>query len=321
MTDRLRYLDLNTVLRKRFGGRVQKVTLDAGFTCPNRDGARGSGGCIYCNDRGSGSGRYRSQPDVLEQLREGILFCRRRYKAEKFLAYFQSFSNTYGPLAHLERLYKGVLTEPGVVGLSIGTRPDCLDEEKLDLLAEMASTAMIWLEIGLQSACDATLQRINRGHTVAEFEWAVREAHARDLQVCAHVILGLPGEDHSNVMHTADYCSFLNVEGVKLHQLYVERGTVMEEEYRSRRYRPLSQDSYVQWVVDFLERIPPQTVIQRLTGDPAPDRLVAPDWSLDKHETRRLIYQRMEERQTFQGARYAPSADSFACDAGAEQPA
>ncbi|MBI4776044.1 MAG: TIGR01212 family radical SAM protein [Deltaproteobacteria bacterium] len=319
MTGSLRYLDLNTALRNRFGLRVQKVTLDAGFTCPNRDGTRGSGGCIYCNAQGSGSGRYRSQPNVLEQLREGILFCRRRYKAEKFLAYFQSFSNTYGPLLHLERLYRGVLAEPDVVGLSIGTRPDCLDEEKLDLLAELASSSMVWLEIGLQSASDATLHRINRGHTVAEFEWAVREAHKRHLQVCVHVILGLPGEDRSTIMHTADYCAFLGVEGVKLHQLYVERGTVMEEEYRSARYRPLSRETYVEWVVDFLERLPAQTVIQRLTGDPIPDRLVAPDWSLEKHETRRLIHQRLEERQTFQGARYAPAADVPGCDTKTEQ--
>ena len=310
MTGRNRYLDLNTALRNRFGCRVQKVTLDAGFTCPNRDGTRGSGGCIYCNAQGSGTGKYRNQPDVPAQLREGMLFCRRRYKADKFLAYFQSFSNTYGPISHLERLYRSVLAEPDVVGISVGTRPDCLDGEKLDLLAELASDSMVCLEIGLQSACDETLQRINRGHTVAEFEWAVREAHARHLQVCTHVILGLPGEDRSNVMRTADFCAFLNVEGIKLHQLYVERGTALENEYRSKRYKPLSQEVYVEWVVDFLERLPPDTVIQRLTGDPARDRLLAPDWCLDKHETRSRINRRMEERHTFQGAGYTPSTEA-----------
>ncbi len=305
MKPELRYRDLNGYLRERFGCRVQKVSLDAGFSCPNRDGAKGRGGCSYCNSRGSGTGAFALEPDVRTQLKKGIEFYRRRYKAKKFLAYFQSFSNTYAALDRLERLYTSVLEEPDVVGLSVGTRPDCVEEEKLDLLARIAETKTVWLELGLQSASDETLLCINRGHTVADFADAVRNAHARGLPVCTHVILGLPGEEREHVLRTAEFCADLKIEGLKLHQLYVLRGTALERDYLEGRYEPLSLEQYAEWAVEFLEFIPPWTVVQRLTGDPDRKELAAPAWAVEKNRIRNAVFEVFEKRNTRQGAKYA----------------
>ncbi len=299
-----RYLDLNTYLRSRFGCRVQKVPLDAGLTCPNRDGTKGIHGCAYCNARGSGTGRHRDQPSIREQLREGIRFGRRRYKAVKFLAYFQSFSNTYAPLPVLRDLYEQALSEPDVVGLCIGTRPDCVDEGVLDLIGEVGRDRMIWMEYGLQSAWDHTLNAIGRGHKVEDFSQAVRLTRQRGLLVCAHVILGLPGETREHVLHTAGFCARCGIDGIKFHHLYVVRNTPLEEVHRSGEYHPLPQDLYVRWVVDFMEMLPPSTVIQRLSGDPDPAELIAPEWSLDKAGTRNGILRELERRNSRQGIRW-----------------
>jgi radical SAM protein (TIGR01212 family) len=297
------YNDLNGFLRGHFGCRVHKIAVDAGLTCPNRDGSAGSGGCIFCNSRGSGTGAHAAGLSVTAQLEKGKAAVSKRFKAKKFIAYFQSFSNTYAPLPHLNALYTEALSVPDVVGLSIGTRPDCVDEAVLGLLGNLAGKAMVWMEYGLQSAHDETLRRIGRGHDVRCFEKAVALTRGRGIRICAHVILGLPGETRSHMMATADRLARMGIDGVKLHLLYVVRGTGLEREFRSGNYRCLEQEEYVALVCDFIERLPPEMVVQRLTGDPHPNELVAPAWSLRKRETLERIADLFRERGTSQGVR------------------
>ncbi len=296
-----RYYDLNTYLRSLFGCRVQKITLDAGLSCPNRDGRISSGGCIYCNVRGSGTGADARGLSITAQLIRGKETLGRRYKARKFLAYFQSFSNTYAPLKRLKTLYDEALNVQDVVGLSIGTRPDCINEPVLELLQAYTQRYLIWIEYGLQSAHDATLTLINRGHDLKCFQNAVRATRKRGIQICVHVILGLPGETRSDMLETAHTLAELEIDGLKIHLLYVVKGTRLESLYRQGRFRCLNQAEYVERVCEFLERIPPQVVIQRLTGDPHPEELVAPQWALEKTETLNMIRQVLEERDTRQG--------------------
>ena len=296
-----RYTDLNTYFRSRFGCRVQKITLDAGLTCPNRDGSLSSEGCIFCNAHGSGTAAHRRGVSITEQLLRGQEALKRRYKAKAFMAYFQSFSNTYGPVDTLRSLYDEALAVPNVVGLSIGTRPDCVSPAILDLLQTYATQHLVWIEYGVQSAHDRTLARINRGHTFSDFEKAVHATAGRGIDICAHVILGLPGERRQDMHQTARMLSHLPIDGIKLHLLYVIKETRMEALYRSGKYRCLDQSEYVDLVCDFLERIPSRLVIQRLTGDPHRNELVAPEWSLRKNETLQLIHRRLQERDTWQG--------------------
>jgi len=300
----LPYLDLNFYLRRRFGERVQKITLDAGLTCPNRDGRVGVGGCLYCNERGSGTGAWARGLTITQQLEEGISRLKTRYGARKFIAYFQSFSNTYAPLNGLKGLYQEALAFPEVVGLSIGTRPDCLADEVLELLAGYARQYLVWLELGLQSAHDATLARLNRGHDVACFSEAVGRAAARGLEVIAHVILGLPGEGPEEMAATAAYLAGLPFKGVKIHLLYVIRGSGLAGLYEAGEYQCLSETEYVQSVVDFIELLPPHSVIHRLTGDPHPEELLAPDWCLNKSRVLRLIKEEFSRRGSRQGSRW-----------------
>jgi uncharacterized protein len=298
-----RYNDYNSYLRNIYGCRVQKISLDAGLTCPNRDGTLSAAGCIYCNARGSGTGAHAGGLSITDQLLKGKAALSRRYKAKKFIAYFQSFSNTYAPVSKLKRLYDEALAVDDVVGLSVGTRPDCVAEPVLDLLTAHAADHLVWIEYGLQSAHDATLAFINRGHDVACFRKAVDATHAHGLKVCAHVILGLPQETRAQMLATARFLSELPVAGVKLHLLYVVRDTPLERLYRAGTYRCLSQAAYVELVCEFLERLPEQVVIQRLTGDPHPAELVAPLWSLRKRETLDMIKTALKERNTWQGKR------------------
>ena len=303
------YRDLNTYFRQRFGQRVHKLTVDAGLTCPNRDGALSTGGCIYCNARESGTGAYRRGVSIREQLERNKAAVTRRFKARKFIAYFQSFSNTYAPMEKLARLYEEALAVEDVVGLSIGTRPDCVEDAVLDLLADYARRYLVWLEFGLQSSCDRTLERINRGHDTACFRDALQRARRRGLPVCAHVILGLPGETRQDMMTTARFLADQAIDGVKLHLLYVVRGTPLETLYQEGRYDCLGQEEYAALVCDFIERLPPATVIQRITGDPHPDELVAPEWALRKRETLACIHRIFQQRDTRQGDRCPPLAE------------
>lgn len=296
-----RYHDFNSDLRRMFGCRVQKITVDAGLDCPNRDGTLSTDGCIYCNARGSGTGLHARGISITEQLLRGKQALAKRYRAEKFIAYFQSYTNTYAPVEILARLYAEALAVEDVVGLSIGTRPDCVTAPVLDLLADYARSRLVWVEYGLQSAHDPTLERINRGHDAAAFRRAVEMTRGRGIRICAHIILGLPGETPEMMHATARFLAGLHIDGVKIHLLYVIRGTPLERLYRQREYRCLERDAYVELVCDFLERLPEETVIQRLTGDPHPEELVAPRWALGKAETLARIEEILELRNSRQG--------------------
>jgi len=303
-----RYRDYNTYLREIFGERVQKISLDAGLGCPNRDGTISRTGCIFCDSRGSGNGAMINRHlSIDDQITEGQRFAEKRYKARKFIAYFQSFTNTYGPLPLLRDLYTRAINHRGVVGLSIGTRPDCVDEDILGLIGSFTQDYLVWIEFGLQSAHDVTLSRINRGHNVACFEKSVIMASDHGLNVCAHVIIGLPGEDREMVMDTARFISRLPIGGVKIHSLYVTRGTPLAALHKKGEHRCLTRNEYVERLVDFLELLPPQMVIQRLTGDPIREELIAPQWTLEKMENIAFINRRLEERDTWQGKKYAAS--------------
>ena len=308
--ERIRYYDLNAYLRAHFGCRVQKVSVDAGLTCPNRDGAVATGGCIYCNAQGAGTGASARGQSVTEQIQSGKAFLSRRYKANKFLAYFQSFSNTYASLETLAGLYNEALAVDGVVGLSIGTRPDCVDDSVLSLLESYTRTHLVWVEYGLQSMHDDTLRLINRGHDFECFKDAVARTRGRGIKICTHLIIGLPGEDRSRVRQTARAVAKLGIDGVKIHLLYVVKGTPLERMYRQGRYTCLDRDTYVSLVCDVLERLPSHLVIQRLTGDPHLEELVAPRWPLDKARTLNLIRQVLVDRDTWQGKMFRENKPS-----------
>lgn len=303
-----RYYDLNTYFKNKFGCRVHKLTVDAGLTCPNRDGTLGTGGCIYCNPRGSGTGAHAKGLSIRDQLEGSKAAVAKRFKAKKFLAYFQSFSNTYAPVEQLRRLYDEALSVSDIVGMTIGTRPDCVDEAKLSLLEGYARDRLIWIEYGLQSAHDGTLVAINRKHDVAAFETAVRATAGRRIHICTHIILGLPGETADHMRATAEFIARLPIDGVKLHLLYVVKRTPMADLYQTGTYRCLEQDEYVDLVCDVLERLPGHVVIQRLTGDPHPRELVAPLWAMEKNRTLCLIKERLVQRDTYQGRLAAMTA-------------
>lgn len=296
-----RYTDYNSYLRKCFGCRVQKISIDAGMSCPNRDGRTGSGGCIYCNAKGSGTGAFAQGVSVAEQVIRSKALMAKRYKARKYIAYFQSFSNTYAPVSDLKRLYEEALTVPGVVGLSIGTRPDCVDGAVLDLIAGYADDYLVWIEYGLQSAHDQTLRKINRGHDFDCFQKAVSLTRGRGIKICTHLILGLPGETRKMMLNTARTIASMGIDGVKLHLLYVIKGTALETLYHQGDYRCLEQQEYVEIVCDILELLPREMVIQRVTGDPHPEELIAPFWPLQKSQTLSMIEKTLENRNSWQG--------------------
>jgi radical SAM protein (TIGR01212 family) len=294
-----RYVRFTDHLRQTFACRVHKVCIDAGFTCPNRDGALAVGGCIYCNNASFSPGNRRLS--VTQQVERGKQFLRRRYGAEQFIAYFQAYTNTYGDVRLLQRLYDEALACEDIVGLSIGTRPDCVPDAVLDVLADYASRTYLWLELGLESGHDQTLAWLNRGHTVAAFDDAVRRAQQRHLRVCAHIILGLPGESPAAMLDTVRHVTALRVDAVKLHHLHVVRHTVLEKMYQRGEVTLLSLDEYATLVVDCLEIFPPEMIIMRLMGDAPRATLVAPSWSLQKPTVLRRITQELEQRETYQG--------------------
>jgi len=306
-----RYHALSDFLRKRFGERVQKVTIDAGFTCPNRDGIRGKGGCIYCNAYGSGTGAFKKGVSIREQMIEGMTRLQKRYRARKFIAYFQAFSNTYAPLEVLRKRYEEALVDERVVGLAVGTRPDCIDEEVVRLLASYQERGlMVWLEMGLQSAHNKTLALINRGHTYEDFLRALEIAKKYNLLVCTHVIFGLPGETPLKMLETVEKLAALPIDGIKFHELYIVRGTKMEKLYREGRYRPLDQTEYVDLVCEALALLPWRVVIQRLTGDPRPEELIAPAWAREKGSTLKAIEDTLINRDLWQG-KYSGEPDPY----------
>jgi radical SAM protein (TIGR01212 family) len=300
-----RYNVFSEELKRVFGCRVHRISVDAGFTCPNRDGTVGHGGCIYCGGEGSGSYGIARGGAVSEQLTAGKEVMVRKYRAQRFIAYFQSYSNTYAPPERLSALYDEALTVRDVVGLIVGTRPDCLPEPILDLLAGYARRTYFWLELGLQSTVDRTLAQIGRGHDFATFREAVRECRARGIRVCVHVILGLPGETREEMLAGADILNGLGVDGIKIHLLHVMRGTPLAELYEQGKVRVLERDDYVGLVCDYLERLDPAIVIQRLTGDGNRQDLIAPLWSLKKFEVLNTIDSELARRESFQGKSFS----------------
>jgi radical SAM protein (TIGR01212 family) len=307
-----RYFDLNAYFQNRFGQRVHKITVDAGMTCPNRDGRISTGGCIYCNARGSGTGAHGLGQSVTEQLLKGKAAVLKRFKARKYIAYFQSFSNTYASIDQLRSLYDEALAVRDIVGLAIGTRPDCVGGPVLDLIQGYAEKAMVWVEYGLQSVHDSTLKRIGRGHDFKCFDDAVQRTRDRGIAICAHIIVGLPGETREQMLETAERLGDMGIDGVKLHLLYVIRGTEMERLLSRGRYRCLDQEEYVELVCDIIERLPPGVVIQRLTGDPHPSELVAPAWAMDKRGTLSMIQKTLDRRGSWQGIRLGKPISSLA---------
>ena len=288
-------------LLARHGERVHKLAINAGFTCPNRDGSKGRGGCTFCNNS-SFSPNARREPDVAEQIAAGRRVLAKRTGAKRFLAYFQAYTNTYDDVTRLKALYDQALAEPDVIGLSIGTRPDCLPPAVLDLLADYrAQGHEIWLELGLQSAFDHTLRRVNRGHGFDEFRHAVEATQARGLPVCAHLIVGLPGEETAHNLISLDRVLALGVEGLKLHPLHVVKGTMLANEWRRGEYSPWAMDKYISTVADLVERTPPEVIYHRLTGTAESTILLAPEWCNWKWRVLNGIEQELAQRGSYQG--------------------
>jgi radical SAM protein (TIGR01212 family) len=296
-----RYYPFSRFLRERFGGRVWRVTVDAGFTCPNVDGTVTTGGCVYCDNRSFSPNRRLPRTDVRTQVRRGIEILGRRHGAERFLAYFQAATNTHAPVDRLRKLYDLALDHPQVVGLAVGTRPDSVPDPVLDLLQEYARDRYVCLELGLQSRHDRSLDWMNRGHHFDAFVDAVARCQGRGLDLCAHVILGLPGESTDDMLETADALAELPVQAVKIHNLHVVRDTPMEAMYHAGTVPMLSRDAYVAVVCDFLERLPSDVVIHRLNGDAPPDYLVAPAWCLEKPALLAAIDAELTRRDSWQG--------------------
>jgi uncharacterized protein len=296
-----RYNSYNRLLKDTFDARVYKIGLRLDFTCPNRDGAVAVGGCIYCNNSGHTAENYQPRTSVTEQLERGATAIQRRHRAEKFIAYFQSYTNTYGSVFKLEKLYREALDFPGVIGLSIATRPDCLPEHTLDLLTDLSRHTYLWLEVGLESMQERTLQWVNRGHGLREFVETAEWCKKRGLRVCTHLILGFPGESRKEILETPLLLNRLEIDGVKLHNLHVIKNTVLGKLYNAGSFTLFSRKEYVTLVVDFLERLDPEIVVHRLTGETYRAITVAPEWSVNKIGVHNAIYKELETRDSWQG--------------------
>jgi len=300
-----RYYSLSTYLRTRFGERVQKIPLDAGFSCPNRDGTISRNGCIFCNPKGSGTGLGAKGLSLKEQYLFWQEKFSKKYKAKLFLAYLQSYTNTYGPLKKIEEILEQLKNLPGLVGLCLGTRPDCLDKDKLNLLASYPFQE-IWLDLGLQSSNNRTLELINRGHKAEDFARSATLAHKMGLKTCAHVIAGLPRETLEDFLGTIDFLNNLPISGIKIHNLYICKDTPLAKLWRTGVYKPLGMDEYIFWLEQALFSLRPDIVIHRLNGDPSPNELLAPDWASQKHIILKKIKQTLADKNLWQGKSLHP---------------
>jgi uncharacterized protein len=295
------YRSLSSWLKEKFGEPVRKISVDAGLGCPNRVRSQG---CIYCNPQGSGTGALKQGLSISDQVARGIYYLSKRYGCRKFIAYFQSFTNTYAPVEVLRKLYTDALSRPEVIGLAVGTRPDCVPDEVLDLIAEVSQERLVWMEYGLQSVHGCTLELINRGHTSDAFFDAVQRTNSRGLLTVAHIILGLPGESPEDMLVTASAVGESGAKGIKLHPLYVIKGTPLEEMYVNASCRPLTEEEALDITIKVLELLPPEMVIHRLTSDPHPEELIAPMWMLNKKAVRVRLEQAMRERNVKQGSKW-----------------
>lgn len=295
-----RYNQFSAHLKDKFGVKVYKITLDAGFSCPNRDGTISTGGCIFCDDGGSFSQAHSNRLSVQEQVDIGAKTLKERFKAEKFMSYFQAFSNTYKPVKELETIYNSSLNHPDIVGISIGTRPDCIDNEKIKLISSYKNDYYTWIEYGLQSIHNKTLQKINRGHDYDCFLKAYEKTKKAGINVCVHVIFGL-WETHDEIMETAKELARLEVDGVKIHMLCALQNTKLANMYSNGEIDFMSEDEYIQTVCDFLEYLPQTTTIHRLAGNGYTKTLIAPRWLGKKLDCLNKIDREFLKRNTFQG--------------------
>lgn len=299
---KLRYNAYGPWLRRRFGRRVYKVSVDGGFTCPNRDGSVAWGGCTYCNNESFRPEGADVQLPVAEQVNNGIEYIGRRFKADRFLIYWQNFSNTYAPVEKLRDLYSTALNcDPRIIGMSVGTRPDCIEQEKLDMIQEVVGHRYIYMEYGLESIYDETLARLNRGHDLSCYLDAVERTLKRQIPVCSHIILGLPGESREMMLEYSPLINSLGVQFLKIHHLHVVRGTRMALDFRRKPFPTFSLEQWVDLVCDFLEHLDPTIVIQRLFGWAPDEHLIAPRWGRTKAEILLAIHRELERRDSWQG--------------------
>ncbi|MCF6158610.1 MAG: TIGR01212 family radical SAM protein [wastewater metagenome] len=296
-----RFFPFREYLKEQFPYKVYKIPLHAGFTCPNRDGRAGTGGCTYCINESFSPNVKGPYFSIKEQIEKGKEFHRKRYGAEKFIAYFQSFTNTYADIDTLRSYYEEALSDKDVIGISIGTRPDCVTDDILNLINTYTHKYHVWIEYGLQSIHDTTLRRVNRGHNYKVFLDAIHRTKKTCIHICVHVILGLPGETRNDMMETAGAIARLGIQGIKLHHLYVAKNTVLAKEYFEGRIQTMDVNTYTKLTVDFLERIPSDVTVQRLVGDTHGDFLISPTWKASKASITSGITREFEYRNTYQG--------------------
>ena len=306
MSQQQLYYDFATFLSQYFEGKVQKISIHAGFTCPNRDGSKGTGGCTYCNNQTFNPDYCKPEFGIRRQLEDGIGFFARKYPTMRYLAYFQAYTNTYGELEQLKAMYEEALSVEGVVGLVIGTRPDCMPDTLLDYIEELSHRTFVMVEYGIESANDTTLMRINRGHNFATAIDAIRRTHERGILVGGHLILGLPGEDHAELMRQAKAIATLPLDMVKLHQLQLIRGTRMAREYGEcpEDFHLYDVDEYIDLAIDYIEHLPKTMVIERFISQSPRSLLIAPDWGMKNYQFVDRLRRRMQERGAYQGRLY-----------------
>ncbi len=303
-----RFRSYNKWLKEKFGERVYKVIVDAGFTCPNRDGTLAVGGCAYCNNSSFRPPSAIKTDPIRDQVREGIEYIRKRFDAKKYIVYFQPFSNTYAGVDALRRLYTGAIDHPDVVGLAIGTRPDCIDREKIAMIDELAQRTFVSLEYGAESIYDDTLRRVNRGHDYAAFRRAVEMTRGRSIHIGTHLVLGFPWETRDQWLGMADEMSRVGIDALKIHHLHIVRGTALAAEYARQPFRVLEYEEYLGLLCEFIERLDPRIVIERLVGEAPFGLLVAPNWGRNKNDLVRDINRKFEERDVWQGSRNRTAA-------------
>ena len=298
-----RYNDFPTWFRNIFSDRVQKVSVDAGFTCPNRDGTKGRGGCTYCNNKTFKPTYCSLENSITRQIQQGISFFEKKYKSMRFLAYFQAYTSTWAPLNNLITLYEEALRHPKIVGLVLSTRPDAVNEELLDYLAELSKKVYVMVEFGLESHLDRTLQEVNRCHSFAESVWALEETARHGIYNCAHLILGLPGENRSDWLEQSRMISQLPVNNLKLHQLQIHKGTSMEKQYGQNpgRFHIFSAEEYTELIIDYLELLNPEIIVERFVSQAPPNMLIAPRWGLKNFEFVARVEKRLKDKNTWQG--------------------
>lgn len=302
----LRYFAYNFFLREKFGKRVQKVSVDAGFTCPNVDGKVAVGGCTFCDNRSFSPSRRVKRQAIIDQIDDGIRRLRKRYRCDTFLAYFQPATNTYASVERLRPLYEAAIEHPQVVGLAIGTRPDCVPNEVIDLLSEIGGRTHLSVELGMQTMHDRSLDWMNRGHHHDATVDALERCHNRGFEICLHIMLGLPGETHADMLATAREVARLDVDAVKIHNLYAVRNTPLADQVARGEVQLMERDEYLQVLVDFLELLPPNCMVERISGEAPPDYFIGPSWCLDKPALRQAFLAELERRDTWQGKRFAP---------------